>query len=136
MKPVVVNLTNDDIVAIVAYLASRGGPAVAASSAPSPIASPAASPVTASSTGGDSLVAQGRARYESYKCYDCHGKNGEGTDDAPDLVGTHLDAAGIAKFLQKPSADADGKGMPTIAASSPDLQPLVAYVMSIKSAPR
>ena len=80
------------------------------------------------------LVEQGKARYQAYRCFDCHGKNGEGTDDAPDLIGTHLDADGIAKFLAKPSADAQAKGMPTIAVDSPDSKPLVAFVLSIKKA--
>src|SRR6202790_3511923 len=118
MKPVVANLGNQDIVAIVAYLASRE-------------VAPASS---SSSTATDPLVATGKARFNAYKCYDCHGANGEGTDDAPNLTGTHLDAAGIAKFLQKPSADAQAKGMPDVPASSPDLQPLVAYVLSLKKA--
>ncbi len=131
MKPVVANLTNDDIVAIVAFLASQGAPSATSSSATP--ASSSAMPAT-SGAGADSLVAQGKIRFNSYQCTDCHGMNGEGTPDAPDLIGTHLDAAGIAKFLEKPSADADGKGMPTIPADSPDLQPLVAYVMSLKTA--
>ena len=38
--------------------------------------------------------------------------NGEGTDLAPDLVGTRLSGDEIAKFLEKPSADASDKGMP------------------------
>ena len=118
MKPVVANLGNQDIVAIVAYLASRE-------------VAPAS---TSSSSTTDPLVATGKARFNAYKCYDCHGPNGEGTDDAPNLTGTHLDAAGIAKFLQKPSADAQAKGMPDVPASSPDLQPLVAYVVSLKTA--
>ncbi len=60
--------------------------------------------------------------------------NGEGTDQAPDLIGTRLDGMGIAKFLNKPSADAKAKGMPDIPPDSPDLQPLVAYVLSLKHA--
>jgi hypothetical protein len=60
--------------------------------------------------------------------------NGEGTDDAPDLVGTRLNGDQISVFLQHPSADATTKGMPNFAASSPDLPPLVAYVLSIKRA--
>src|ERR1700730_9956636 len=118
MKPVVANLSNQDIVAIVAYLASRE-------------VAPAS---TNSSTATDPLVATGKARFNAYKCDDCHGANGEGTDDAPNLTGTHLDAAGIAKFLQKPSADAQAKGMPDVPATSADLQPLVAYVLSLKTA--
>ena len=125
MKPVVANLNNDDVVAIVAYLASRG-PRAATTAA-------ATSPARAADDNAD-LVAQGKTRYKSYQCADCHGDNGEGTADAPDLIGTHLDADGISKFLQKPSADAQGKGMPTIAADSPDLKPLVAYVVSLKHA--
>ncbi len=78
------------------------------------------------------LVAKGKSLYADYKCYECHGVNGEGTSDAPDLVGTLLNAEEISAFLQKPSADADAKGMPKIPASSPDLKPLVAYVVSIK----
>ena len=65
-------------------------------------------------------------------CKDCHGMNGEGTDEAPDLIGTRLSAGEIAAFLQKPDPDAQAKGMPNIPATSPDLKPLVAFVLSIK----
>ena len=57
--------------------------------------------------------------------------NGEGATDGPDLIHAQMTAEAIAKFLQKPSVDADNKGMPVVAASSPDLQPLVAYVFSL-----
>jgi mono/diheme cytochrome c family protein len=86
----------------------------------------------ADAVAGAALVAKGKALYAEYKCFDCHGKNGEGTSDAPDLVGSLLTADEISAFLQKPSADADAKGMPKIPAASPDLQPLVAFVMSIR----
>ena len=78
------------------------------------------------------LIERGKDRFKAYRCYECHGMNGEGTDDAPDLIHTRLDADGISKFLQNPSADAVGKGMPDIPATSPDLQPLVAFVVSLK----
>ena len=79
------------------------------------------------------LAEKGKALYDNkYKCSDCHGMNGEGTPDAPDLIGTRLDADGISAFLQHPSADATNKGMPSFAKDSPDLTPLVAYVLSIK----
>jgi acetyl esterase/lipase len=107
-------------------------PAAPASGAP---ASASAAPASGSSSAGSSssdLVALGRARYNAYRCFECHGPNGEGTDDAPDLTATLLDAQQISTFLQKPSPDADVKGMPTIPADSPDLAPLVAYVTSIK----
>ena len=82
----------------------------------------------------DSLEAKGKMLYASYGCSDCHGMNGEGTDAAPDLTATHLSPEEIAAFLEKPSPDARGAGMPTIAADSPDLKPLVAYVVSLKKA--
>lgn len=89
----------------------------------------AASPADASD---DSLVAKGKDLYASYHCSDCHGMNGEGSDSAPALTDTHLSADEIAAFLEKPSPDARGAGMPTIPADSPDLKPLVAYVVSLK----
>jgi len=79
------------------------------------------------------LVAQGKSRFAAYKCYDCHGKNGEGTDDAPNLTHSKLTAEEVSKFLQKPSADAQTKGMPDIPLDSPDHKPLVAYVMSLRA---
>jgi mono/diheme cytochrome c family protein len=94
-----------------------------------PTAQPAAPPATPAA---DSLVAQGAARFKSYKCYECHGARGEGTNDGPDLIWTHLSAAEIANFLQKPSAHARSAGMPNLPADSPDLQPLVAFVLSLK----
>ena len=82
-----------------------------------------------------SLIAQGKTRYADYKCGDCHGSNGEGTPDGPDLIGTRLNAAEISKFLEKPSPDAYMKGMPSIPATHPDNKSLVAYVVSLKRAP-
>src|SRR5262249_59054470 len=70
-------------------------------------------------------LARGKQRYESYKCFECHGRNGEGTDDAPDLTHSKLTAAEIAAFLTKPSAHARSIGMPSIPPDSPDIQPLV-----------
>ncbi len=99
--------------------------------APQPAAA-APSDLAAAALGDAALVTRGKERFNAYKCYECHGMNGEGTDDAPDLIHTRLAADGIAKFLQNPSADASAKGMPDIPATSPDLQPLVAYVMSLK----
>ena len=81
----------------------------------------------------DSLVTQGKSRFQAYKCYDCHGKNGEGTDDAPSLTHSKLTAEQVSKFLQKPSVDAQNKGMPDIPLDSPDHKPLVAYVMSLRA---
>jgi mono/diheme cytochrome c family protein len=86
----------------------------------------------ASKTTNESLVAQGRARFVSYKCGECHGENGEGGGDGPDLTTTLLDADQISKFLEKPSPDAYMKGMPDIPASNPDNQALVAYILSLK----
>jgi mono/diheme cytochrome c family protein len=81
----------------------------------------------------NALVAQGKARFSAYKCYDCHGQNGEGTPDAPDLTHSHLTAEQVSKFLQKPSVDAINKGMPDIPADNPDNRPLVAFVMSLRT---
>jgi mono/diheme cytochrome c family protein len=95
---------------VAAYLASRS----------------AAAPASAS------LVEQGKARFHAYGCFECHGANGEGTEEAPELVNTRLTEREIAAFLQKPSPDARLKGMPSIPAGSADLQALVAYVVSLK----
>ncbi len=76
----------------------------------------------ASTTTDASLVAKGRTRYLDYKCDECHGANGEGGGDGPDLIGTRLNADEISKFLEKPSPDAYMKGMPNIPANHPDNQ--------------
>jgi metallo-beta-lactamase class B len=107
----------------------------ASSSAAPAAASPAGASAAAGAPAGNNdaaLVAQGKARFKAYMCFDCHGDNGEGTPDAPDLIHTRLNAEQIAKFLQKPSVDATNKGMPDFAADSPDLKPLVAFVLSLK----
>lgn len=113
--------------------------AAGGTAATAPAAAPAAAAVAAAApaAGGDNaaLVARGKDRYHAYGCFDCHGQNGEGSEDAPDLVGTRLDAMGIAAFLNKPSADALAKGMPNIPPNSPDLPPLVAFVLSMKKSP-
>lgn len=97
-----------------------------------PAASPSA-PAPDANGGGDALVPQGKERFNAYQCVDCHGNNGEGTSDAPDLTHSHLTAEQIAKFLQKPSTDAVNKGMPNVPADSPDSRALVAYVLSIRA---
>jgi mono/diheme cytochrome c family protein len=96
---------------------------------------PSAGPASRSAAGDqqNALVAQGKARFSAYKCYDCHGQSGEGTPDAPDLTHSKLTAEQVSKFLQKPSVDADNKGMPDVPTDSPDHQPLVAYVMSLRA---
>jgi cytochrome c553 len=105
-----------------------------------PAAKPAASTAKPASSAqknaaGDqkALIAQGKARFQAYKCYDCHGEKGEGTDDAPNLTRSKLTAEQVSKFLQKPSVDAENKGMPDVPTSSPDHKPLVAYVMSLRA---
>src|SRR5207245_6619697 len=94
-----------------------------------------AGPAGRAAAGGqqNALAAQGKARFQAYKCYDCHGQNGEGTPDAPDLTHSKLTADQVSKFLTKPSVDADNKGMPDIPLDSPDHKPLVAYVMSLRA---
>ena len=93
----------------------------------------AQSPKTSGDAKQDDLAAQGKKRFQAYKCYDCHGQNGEGTDDAPDLTHSKLTEEQVSKFLVKPSADAQNKGMPDIPLDSPDHKPLVAYVMSLRA---
>jgi mono/diheme cytochrome c family protein len=93
----------------------------------------AQSPKTSGDAKQDDLAAQGKKRFEAYKCYDCHGHNGEGTDDAPNLTHSKLTAEQVSKFLVKPSTDAQNKGMPDIPLDSPDHKPLVAYVMSLRA---
>jgi mono/diheme cytochrome c family protein len=89
-------------------------------------------PQSPSTAPDKSLIAQGRSRYLANQCDECHGPNGEGGGDGPDLASTHLDAAGISKFLENPSPDAYMKGMPNIPPTHPDHQALVAYVLSLK----
>jgi mono/diheme cytochrome c family protein len=93
----------------------------------------AQSPKTSGDAKQDDLAAQGKKRFQAYKCYDCHGQNGEGTDDAPNLTHSKLTAEQVSKFLVKPSTDAQNKGMPDIPLDSPDHKPLVAYVMSLRA---
>lgn len=140
-RPVIVPNTFTLLIYTLSSHASVGGPANsgtsarATASAPSTAGSPSAGASAGANSAGaaGSLAAQGKALYETtYMCVGCHGMNGEGTDLAPDLVGTRLSGDEIAKFLEKPSADASDKGMPDIPATSPDLQPLVAYVLSLK----
>ena len=88
---------------------------------------------SAASSQQSALAAKGKERFQAYKCYDCHGEKGEGTPDAPDLTDSKLTAEQVSKFLQKPSVDAENKGMPDVPADSPDHQPLVAFVMSLRA---
>ena len=119
---------------LAAACATHHAAAPPAAAAPSPATAPAPSDPQSPGKGASeaSLVAQGEGRFRAYKCYECHGARGEGSDDAPDLTGTRLNAEEIARFLQNPSVHARGEGMPSIPADSPDLQPLVAFVLSLK----
>jgi mono/diheme cytochrome c family protein len=78
------------------------------------------------------LVAKGKKLFDDYRCFDCHGVKGEGADDGPDLTASHLTAAEVSKFLERPSADADARGMPAVPKTSSDHEPLVAFVMSLR----
>jgi uncharacterized protein YcnI len=99
---------------------------------PSAADSSAKPPLAASVLASGALIAQGKALFTSYTCNQCHGLKGEGADDGPNLIHAQMKADEIAKFLEKPSVDASLKGMPEVPASSPDLQPLVAYVLSLE----
>ncbi len=87
---------------------------------------------TPSQETADDLVKKGRERFQAYRCFECHGQNGEGTEDGADLRASTKTAEEVEKVLIRPSADADAKGMPAIPKDSPDLKPLVAYVMSLR----
>jgi mono/diheme cytochrome c family protein len=91
-----------------------------------------AAPNSPSTAPDKSLIARGRERYLSYQCGECHGPNGEGGGDGPDLTITQLNAAEISKFLEKPTPDASMKGMPSIPKNNPDHDALVAYILSLK----
>jgi mono/diheme cytochrome c family protein len=80
------------------------------------------------------LVAQGQALFMSHKCIDCHGNNGEGTKDGPKLAGEASRWASdrILLFLIEPSSKALKAKMPSFPADSPDLDPLVAFVQSLR----
>ena len=110
-----------------AQTTSKGAPAKGSTAAGNKVGPKAA--------GGSqtALAAKGKERFQAYKCYDCHGEHGEGTPDAPDLTHSKLTAEQVSKFLVKPSADAQNKGMPDVPKDSPDHDPLVAYVMSLRA---
>jgi mono/diheme cytochrome c family protein len=80
------------------------------------------------------LVVQGRALFLSQKCHECHGDNGEGTKDGPKLAGEASRWASdrILLFLIEPSAKALKAKMPSLPADSADLDPLVAFVQSLR----
>ena len=62
--------------------------------APSPAGAPA-----------PELVAQGKARFDANKFFDCHGHNGEGTEDRSGPgPKTKLTGLQIADFPQKPAS--------------------------------
>lgn len=131
-------LDSPDHKPLVAYVMSLRASGASSAAAPAPSASkPANASATRQNSAGNgkdtSLVAQGKARFQAYKCYDCHGQKGEGTEDAPDLTHSKKTADEVSKFLQKPSVDAQNKGMPDIPLDSPDHKPLVAYVMSLRA---
>jgi cytochrome c553 len=130
MKKAVEKLSDEDIVSITAYLASL--PVASAPSGALAPAAPLTSPAAVSTASGDSLVTQGKSLFQLYKCYDCHGDHGQGTNDGPDLMGTKLSGDEIAAFLKKPSADALTAGMPDFPGDNKDVKPLVAFVQSLK----
>jgi ubiquinol-cytochrome c reductase cytochrome b subunit len=94
--------------------------------------SPQMTPADSGSAAPSDPVAKGKERFAVNKCFDCHGHNGEGTVDGPDLTKIKLTPEQTAAFLQKPSSDARLAGMPDIPATSADFQPLLAYVLSLK----
>jgi cytochrome c553 len=117
--------------ALATACAARHAAATAAPATPVTTSAPA-SPPPSPGAAASSLIEQGAARFKANKCDECHGAHGEGTDDAPDLISLRMNAEEIAAFLQKPSAHARSVGMPTIPVDSPELQPLVAFVLSLE----
>ena len=76
------------------------------------------------------LITKGKDIFTDRGCSACHGENGSGTPLAPSLVGiTHkLSADRLVALLHNPSARMKAGGMPTVDATSDEMNALLAYL--------
>jgi mono/diheme cytochrome c family protein len=77
---------------------------------------------------------KGQKVYAAQKCSICHKINAIGGKLGPDLdgVGTKRDAAWLAKYLVNPKTTDPKNKMPAVKVKGPDLDDLVAYLLTLK----
>lgn len=75
--------------------------------APTPVPPTAVPEATATPTPDPVLLAAARTIYIDLGCDLCHGVNGEGAEDGPDMYG--LDAEGIRNFTREPERPSDSE---------------------------
>jgi cytochrome c2 len=91
---------------------------------------------TTAAVAADDPVTLGAAAYKTLRCSMCHKIQGSGGKIGPDLsdVGSRRDAAWLKKYLPDPKATIPGAKMPPVKTTLENLDALVAYLTSLKSA--
>jgi putative heme-binding domain-containing protein len=77
---------------------------------------------------------KGAAVFKAQKCAICHKVGGEGGTMGPELtkVGRTRNKAWLTKYLPNPKFENPKNKMPAVAVKGPDLDHLIAYLVSLK----
>jgi ubiquinol-cytochrome c reductase cytochrome b subunit len=125
-------LNDDEMKALVSYLASFGGTSVASAAAPSPSGSAAPSKAPTGRSAGDATTAQGKAIFDSQRCSGCHGASGGGgVGPALTHISSQYPPAKLTALLKAPTAKMKAAGMVPLTLSAADMEALVSYVSSL-----
>lgn len=79
------------------------------------------------------MVERGRDRYVALECGACHGEDGEGSDDAPTLVGYGASEADFIDFMRTGGAMGLDHRFPTESLSNSGIRNLYQYLLSLSS---
>lgn len=96
--------------------------------------SPSASLGKEEGASADPVIARGAAIYAAGPCASCHGRRGEGTAKAPQLIGVgqKFNPESLAYLLHHQTPDMIDGGMPPVNLNKADTDALVAYLRSLK----
>ncbi len=85
-------------------------------------------------TADSAMLAEGKDIYDDYACYGCHTIDGDGGEVGPDLsdVGSRLKPGYLKVFLKDPLKAIPGTPMKNFDFWDEEIQPLVAWLMSLK----
>jgi ubiquinol-cytochrome c reductase cytochrome b subunit len=99
-------------------------------------AQPASTTPAAAALIADPLIAKGKGIFTDRGCSACHGDNGTGTPLAPSLVGitSKLSQDRLVALLHNPNARMKAGGMPSVDASSEEMNALLAYLKTLAGA--
>ena len=138
------SLNDDDLQAVVSFLAGGGVPASGTGVAPAGAENKTATPSgaggdtktgpTAGSAGDPNVITLGQKTFESNSCQSCHNINGKGGAFGPDLskVGTGRTLQWFKDYLKDPKSMIPDTQMPVVPLSGEEINAIAAYLSTLK----